>query len=390
MTRKALSRRSFVKSAGAGIIGAPMVLTGLIRRAHADYKPGVIRFRAAGTTASPKDWSLFEKETGLKMEASVEKDDPGVFYNDVKVNDAGQRFDLYLSLAGVQKTLADGGYVLPIDGSRLKNWAGVSKDVRDMPLLKEKDGKNWGVPIYMNADTFGYFPDELKEPSPPGEVSWSLVFDNEKTKGRVSIDDNYFSLSWAGAYMKAKHLADIKNAANMTPSEVETVANYMIERKKAGQFRNLWNTYDDQVSNFVNHEVLAQRCWEPAVKDARAQGLNVRYASTPEFYIKWMQAAFIPAEAKDRNLDEIYTALDWLLGGGYSASLTPLRGYVTSRPDLGIEYAKEHNLGNEVVQSLEENLYKIKVKFAHPEFWFSGVPDTLAQHNEQMERFKNA
>ena len=84
-------------------------------------------------------------------------------------------------------------------------------------------------------------------------------------------------------------------------SEVETAANYLIERKKAGQFRNLWSSYDDQISNFANREVLAMRCWEPAVKEAQRQGLDVEYASTPEFYIKWMQAAFIPAEAEDRK-----------------------------------------------------------------------------------------
>jgi spermidine/putrescine-binding protein len=322
--------------------------------------------------------------------ATVEKDDPGVFYNDVMVNDAGDRFDIYLSLAGVQQTLAEGGWVLPIDGSRLKNWAGVSSDVKDIPLLKpDAEGQNWGVPIYMNADTFGYFPADLDEPRPPDPVSWGLIFDSEKTMGRVSIDDNYFSLSWAAGYMKAAGLADISDSANMTASEVETVADYMIERKKAGQFRNLWNTYDDQISNFVNGEVLAMRCWEPAVKDARGQGLDVVYAVTDEFYIKWMQAAFIPSQAEDRNLDEIYTAIDWLLGGGYAATLTPLRGYVTSRPDLGLQYAREMSMGDDVVASMEENLFKIEVKFAQPEFWFSGVPDTLAEHERHMARFKN-
>ena len=388
-----LSRRRFIKgslAAGGVIVGAPAVLKGLTRQAKADYEPGVIRFRAAGTTATPGDWSLFEKETGLKMVATVEKDDPGVFYNDVMVNDAGDRFDIYLSLAGVQQTLAEGGWVLPIDGSRLKNWAGVSSDVKDIPLLKpDAEGQNWGVPIYMNADTFGYFPADLDEPRPPDPVSWALIFDSEKTMGRVSIDDNYFSLSWAAGYMKAAGLADIKDSANMTVSEVETVADYMIERKQAGQFRNLWNTYDDQVSNFVNGEVLAMRCWEPAVKDARSQGLDVVYAVTDEFYIKWMVAAFIPSQAEDRNLDEIYTAIDWLLGGGYAATLTPLRGYVTSRPDLGLEYAKEMEMGDDVIASMEENLFKIEVKFAQPEFWFSGVPDTLAEHERHMARFKN-
>ena len=391
--RERVTRRAVLKgtaAAGVAIAGAPMVARGLIRQAKASSKPGVIRFRAAGTTATPGDWSRFEKETGLKMEASVEKDDTALFINDVINNDAGDRFDLFLSLAGAQQPLQEGGFILPVDASRLKNWAGVSQDVRDMPLLKPVGGQNWGVPIYMNADSFGYFAGELNEPRPPGEVSWDLAFNSEKTLGRVSLDDNFFTLSWAGAYLKVKGLAPIDDPANMTAEEVRATADFLIERKRAGQFRNLWATFDDQVANFVNHEVLVQRSWEPAVNEAQRQGLDVHYAAVPndEFYIKWMQAAFIPAQAEDRNLDEIYTAIDWLLSGSYAAQLTPLRGYVTSRPDLGLELAKAEI--PDAVPELEKGVFKINKKFATNLFWFSGLPDTLQEHQQQMERFKNA
>ena len=62
---------------------------------------------------------------------------------------------------------------------------------------------------------------------------------------------------------------------------------------------------------------------------------------------------------------------------------------MTSRPDLGLEYAKEMSMGDGVIAAMEENLFKIEVKFAQPEFWFSGVPDTLAEHERHMARFKN-
>ena len=79
-----------------------MIAKGLTRQAKADYKPGTIRLLGGASTLIPGDWTQFEKDTGLKMEFSLLKDDPGVFFNDVMVNDAGSRYDIISMLAGVQ------------------------------------------------------------------------------------------------------------------------------------------------------------------------------------------------------------------------------------------------------------------------------------------------
>ena len=304
-----ITRRRFMKGAAgtaAAVTAAPMIAKGLTRQAKADYKPGTIRLLGGASTLIPGDWTQFEKDTGLKMEFSLLKDDPGVFFNDVMVNDAGSRYDIISMLAGVQGPLVEGDWILPIDKSRIPNWAGVEPGVKSNPQLTGMETDVlWGVPMYMNADTFGYFPEKLNEPRPPEEVSWNLVFDNEKTLGQSAVGDNFYTLTFAAAYMKYHNLATIDKPENMTASEVAAVADYMIERKQAGQFRTYWSTFDDQISNFVNGEALAQVCWEPAVKESRKQGADIEYAWTPEFYVKWMAAGFIPVQAEDRgNLDE--------------------------------------------------------------------------------------
>ena len=325
------------------------------------------------------------------MEFSLLKDDPGVFFNDVMVNDAGSRYDIISMLAGVQGPLVEGDWILPIDKSRIPNWAGVEPGVKSNPQLTGMETDVlWGVPMYMNADTFGYFPEKLNEPRPPEEVSWNLVFDNEKTLGQSAVGDNFYTLTFAAAYMKYHNLATIDKPENMTASEVAAVADYMIERKQAGQFRTYWSTFDDQISNFVNGEALAQVCWEPAVKESRKQGADIEYAWTPEFYVKWMAAGFIPVQAEDRgNLDEIYAAFDWFCGGSYGALLGPLRGYATPRPDLALEWAKEHDYSEDKIEAIADNLDKLKFKYANPQFWFLAVPDTLQEHEREMARFMN-
>ena len=158
-----VSRRNFIKgaAAGAAIIGAPAVLKGLTRRAKAAEK-GVIRMLFTAPTMIPGDWTRFESDTGLKMEDTVIKDDPGIFLTEVQVNDAGDRFDLISTLSGVEQSLIDGGNIMPIETGPVPNWSGMPPSIQSMPYLvrdlSPDAGKVWGVPMAMNADSFGYLP----------------------------------------------------------------------------------------------------------------------------------------------------------------------------------------------------------------------------------------
>jgi putative spermidine/putrescine transport system substrate-binding protein len=389
-TRKA-TRRSVLTGIATGAMTAPMILHGGLRRARAVTKPGTIRMMG-GPTVALEDWSLFEQETGLTMEfTDFHVDDVGALYNEIMVNEAGERFDIISVLAGVHKGIVEKGYVMPLDVSQMKNYGGVSDDIKRNPLLYAGDEKDWGIPMYMNADSFGYFPEKLNKPRPPEMVNWDLLLNSDETVGQCAIDGDFLSLMWGGMYLKTRGLAEIEDPANMTPSECRAATDWLIERKKAGQFRTLWRTYDEQVANFVNGEVLVQRCWEPAVREVRRQGLDIVYATCSDFHVHWMHAAFIPVQSEERdNLDEIYRAFDWFLGGSYAAELAVYRGYAASRPDLGLEYAREQGWDEERIALVQENLDKIRLKFSNPNFWITGLPDELEVHESEMARFKNA
>ena len=78
-----------------------------------------------------------------------------------------------------------------------------------------------------------------------------------------------------------------------------------------------------------------------------------------------MHACYIPTQVADRDrLEDVYTALNWILSGSYAAAITPLRGYVTGRPDLGKQYAEEHELGPNTAKAIDGALSKLDVKFA--------------------------
>jgi putative spermidine/putrescine transport system substrate-binding protein len=388
---RGVSRRSVVKgiAGAAAALATPSLILHSITPARA--AAGTIRMMA-GPTVALQDWSKFEAETGLKMEFTpFNVDDVGAVYNEIQVNGAGERFDLINTLAGIQKPLVEAGNVAQLDTAKLKNYAGIPDSVKRNPVLYSGDEKDWSVPLYYNADSFGYYPEKLGLPRPPEALTWDLLLNSEQTLGKSALDGDNIALMIGGMYLKNRGLAEIGDPANMTASEVQTAANFLIERKKAGQFRNLWRTYDEQIANFVNGEVLVQRCWEPAVKEAKTKGQDVEYATCSDFHINWMQATFMPTEAASRdNVDEIYRAIDWFLGGSYAAELAVLRGYTGSRMDLGLEYARSAGWSAEQIAAVEANIEKVETKFLNPNYWIGGAPDDLAAHDAELARFRNA
>jgi spermidine/putrescine-binding protein len=386
-----ITRRSGLKAlaGGLGALAMPFVdRRGATARAD-DAK--TVRMMA-GATAALKDWSVFEKETGLKMEfVPFHTDDVGALYNEVLNNDAGDRVDIINTLAGAQKNLIKRGVVAEIDINRLGNYAGISETVRESPLLYSAGGKHWTLPLYYNADSFGYFPKEVDKPRPPSPLTWDLVLNDESTRGRTAIEGDLIGLMIGGMYVKSRGLAAISDPANMTKAECTAATDWLIERKKAGQFRSFWKNYDEQVSNFVNKEVVAQQCWEPAVKDAREAGIDVEYAYCNDFYFLWMQAMFMPIQVTQReNIENVYKTLNWFMGGSYAANLAIQRGYNSARMDLGLEYAKAAGWSAEDVNKLSLNVEKVKAKFKNGNFWVGGAPDDLAAHEEQLARLRNA
>src|ERR1700733_10341373 len=341
MSQPPFSRRRFLSNASSALAAAAAGMTLYPRTARAakaaPAADNVVRILGISNGA-PSSWSEFEKDIGLKVEWTPIGDDVGVFLHEMIANDAGDHYDIVTCLSGTYEMLADQDLLMPIDTTQLGNWGGTTKIVRDAAPVAP-GGKVWSIPFQINADAFCYFWKDLGEPNAPAEVSWKLLFDDKRTMGKVALDIGLFSIPYCAIYLKYHKIVDIKDIATMTKSECESVADYLIERKKAGQFRTLYKSFDEQVQLLTNREVLAMSCWEPATRAAQAKGLDVAHAYTVEGYDKWSQNLMIPAGVKDRgSLDKVMTAINWFMGGAYAAEKSSSEGYLTPRADLGIAY----------------------------------------------------
>ncbi len=391
LTRRPFDRRRFMAGAGTAIAAAAAGETLFPRTRRAKAAPAqdnVVRVLGI-SNGMPNSWAEFEKDTGLKVEWTPIGDDVGVFLHEMIANDAGDHYDIVTCLSGTYEMLADQDLLLPIDTSKLANWAGTTKIVRDAAPVAP-GAKVWSIPFQINADAFCYFWKDLGEPNAPAEVSWKLLFDDKRTMGKVALDIGLYSIPYAAIYLKYHKILDIKDIATMTRSECDSVADFLIERKKAGQFRTLYKSYDEQVQLLENREVLAMSCWEPAVRAAQGKGLDVASAYAVEGYDKWSQNLMIPAAAKDRGaLDKALTTINWFMGGAYAAEKSASEGYLTPRADLGIAYAQSHGWAADKVAAIQATVDRMSTKFMKELYSDPGYTTSLEFYELAAARFRN-
>jgi spermidine/putrescine-binding protein len=386
--RNLTTRRTLLIQVGA--TGATVVLAPLahMRPSALAQAPDAVQMWGVGTVTL-EDWSTFNQETGVDVTFTASPDVPGDIINQIMVQGAGERYDLLASDGGIEDVMGPEGHFLPIDTSKLTNWEGVPESLKSSPLITA-DGTLYGIPVVYNADSFGYYPEDLG-----GEVdSFKVLFDDERTMGKVSLEDNWLTtLPMAATYLKGNGLAEIGNPSDMTDEEANSVVDFLIERKQAGQFRALWSGWEESVDLLARKEVIAENCWEPAVKELVGQGKDVRYASTKEGYNKWLIGAWVLKGTEAHgNLDAVYEVLDGLLGGYYGAAIGLLRGYATGRPDLAIQYAQDHSdqFTAEDVTALKENKAKVDEKFTAEDFWQNANPTNRKAIEEAWQRFREA
>ncbi len=181
-----------------------------------------------------------------------------------------------------------------IDTSRLPNWANDS--YVDEFLGKGKPGFQfigydndiYGVPTVLQGDSFAYLPEKT------GKLdSYAALFD-PKWKGYVALEDNYTTAGQKTAlYLKKNGLANIANPDDMTKEEFKTVTDFLIDQKKKGQFRVIWNSFEQAVNLITSKEVYVIDCWEPMVFVAKSKGMDVVYADPKEGYLLWAMAAYL-------------------------------------------------------------------------------------------------
>ena len=389
--RTSLSRRDVLAGGTALGLGAALSLSGgLASKALAAGRTLTLADIGVGDTG---DWSKYETPTSNKVNVVSMGNGPSAVVNQLVAGGGRSTFDIINIVGGMQKPLVDNDLILKLDPARLPNWSKNSY-IRDY-LGKGTpgfefigyEGEIYGVPTVLQGDSFAYLPDET------GELdSYAALFD-PKFRGYVSLEDNYTTAGQKTAlYLKKSGQAKINDPDDMTPEEVKTVMDFLIEHKKRGQFRVIWSSFEQAVNLLINKEVHVMDCWEPMVFVARSKGHNAKYAAPKEGYLLWAMAAYIVnnAERSEKDLDDTYALLDFMLGPWYGAKITLLRGYMTNPG--AVDYAKAHpeEFSAEEAARVGEIIAGVKRKFEQGGTWQNRWPTHVDVYEEEWQRFKAA
>jgi len=387
----AVNRRDFLKA--TLYTGMALALSGAgLQKAWAAGK-GTVNFADIGVGDPGGDWSRFTKQSDWDVNLVAIGNAPSAILNVLIAGGGLQTYDVINIVGGMQKPLVENDLIAPIDTDRMSNWAKdsyiheyLAAGSPGFNFIGYQD-KIYGVPTVLQGDSFAY----LEDVTGPLD-SYEALFD-PKWKGYVALEDNYTTAGQKTAlYLKKNKLASIEDPADMTPGEIKTVVDFLIEKKKEGQFRVIWTGFEQAVNLLVNKEVYVMDCWEPMVFVAKTKGAKAVYADPKEGYLLWAMAAYLvnnPKRPAERT-QAAYELLNFMLGPWYGAKITGMRGYMTN--PQAPAYAKDHPEEFSAAESskIAGITDGVKAKFDQGGTWQNRWPANVEVYESEWARFKAA
>lgn len=206
------------------------------------------------------------------------------------------------------------------------------------------------IPTIYNADTLGIRPDLVGRPI----NSWADILD-PAFKGKTAIlNIPSIGIMDAGMISRSAGKTTYKDIGNMTKAEIDATIDFMIETKKAGQFRAFWKSFDESVNLMASGEVVIQSMWSPAVAAVRSKGIACTFQPLKEGYRAWGGGLGLAKHLTGLELEAAYEYINWYMSGWvgaylnrqgyYSACLETAKNFMTAdewgywmegKPDVG-------------------------------------------------------
>jgi len=385
-SRRDLLKQSLALAAGASLTGLPW------RSALA--ADNTIEFGDIGVGDPNGDWSKYAAGSGWNVNLVAFGNAPSAVLNVLLAGGGAQTYDIINIVGGMQKPLVENDLVEALDTAKMPNWGAntyigqyLAKGTPGFDFIGYNDSI-YGVPSVLQGDSFAYLP----EATGGALDSYGALFD-PKFKGYVALEDNYTTAGQKTAlYLKQSGMATIDKPHDLTESELKTVIDFLIEKKKEGQFRVIWSSFEQSVNLLVNKEVHVMDCWEPMVFVAKSKGVEAVYADPKEGYLLWAMAAYIVknADRAPERQEAAYKLLDFMLGGWYGATITGARGYMTN--PQAPEYAKNNaaEFPKEQADKIAAIDANVKKKFDKGGTWQNRWPTNVELYESEWARFKAA
>ena len=390
MNQFEFTRRRLLAAAGTGVAAAAAGLPVSSALAAEPLQLWTIGIAKVGA----KDWSAMEAQAGIPIAYNAKSARADEAIQKMIVGDGNKLYDAMSDNGGgMEDALASQGVIAELDVSRIPNWKNILPIYNEGGAAAETirhEGKIVAVPYISNADSLAYNHSEIGEDL----NSWAALFDAQ-FKGRAAMQNDFGpTLTNTAIYLKETGAQDIEDPSDMTPAEVKGVCQFLIEKKKAGQFRTFWDGFQNGVSLLASEEVLVSSCWEPVqIVAAKKSGKDIRYGTMAEGHQTWNNVFMLTKGGLGRGQDEAFYKLmnvylsTWfgartLATFGFAPQMSGVNEYVAAHPDDFDEAAR-----NTITRRLANKQARYEIK---GNSWQNVFPTHIRDYQDWWARVQGA
>jgi spermidine/putrescine-binding protein len=388
MTRTDLSRRRVLALMGTA---AAATAAGLPARAQ----DGALKLWAPGIAkVGADDWSDMEAQAGIDITAIAKSARADESIQKMVVGDGNRLYDAMTDNGGgMEDALASQGAIVPLDTSRIPNWANLVDDYAEGGLAADTirhAGEVYAVPYISNADSLAFNHDVIGEEL----TSWEALFDSQ-FRGRAAMQNDFGpTLTNTAIYLKQSGKGDIDDPSDMSEDEVRQVAEFLIDLKKKDHFRTFWDGVQNGVDLLASEEVLVSSCWEVVqIFAGRTSGADIRYGTMEEGHQSWNNIVMLTRGGQERGMEDAFYALanvyldPWfgartLAGLGFTPQMTGVNDYVDAHPE---------DFDAETKALLADRLARKQARLARPgNAWQNVFPTNIRAYQDWWARVQAA
>ena len=321
-----LNRRNFVKNTSL-ITLSSCLSQSLIMKALANNPLKVYSVNVAKVT---NNWNQMSEKANVPIDFYLKKGSSKEFLQLFSKVGGGQKlYDAITDNGGNQEDLLfESESIVTLDTSRIKNWKNLIPQYNEgnfaADTIRNKNGEIVAVPYISNADSLAY----NKAKVGADIDSWDALFDSQ-FKGYVSLQNEPGpTLSTTALYLKETGKQDIINPSDLSKSELKGVCEFLIDKKKKGQFKTFWKNFGNGVDLLVSEQVLVSSCWEPIAVIASKKGADIHYGTMKEGHQTWNNVWMLTKGGKERGQeDNFYKLMDLYLSPWFGARTLSMLGF---------------------------------------------------------------
>ena len=386
-----LNRRNFVKNTSL-ITLSSCLSQSLIMKALANNPLKVYSVNVAKVT---NNWNQMSEKANVPIDFYLKKGSSKEFLQLFSKVGGGQKlYDAITDNGGNQEDLLfESESIVTLDTSRIKNWKNLIPQYNEgnfaADTIRNKNGEIVAVPYISNADSLAY----NKAKVGADIDSWDALFDSQ-FKGYVSLQNEPGpTLSTTALYLKETGKQDIINPSDLSKSELKGVCEFLIDKKKKGQFKTFWKNFGNGVDLLVSEQVLVSSCWEPIAVIASKKGADIHYGTMKEGHQTWNNVWMLTKGGKDRGQeDNFYKLMDLYLSPWFGARTLSMFGFTPQM--IGVhDYIKtnpsefDKNKEEIIAQRLKNKAKRFAVK---GNSWQNLYPQELVSYQNWWKKIQAA